>query len=256
MKSEILLTIGIATYNRSDKLKTLLRSLYSFANSYKNKVQILILNDGGNPGDVPRFCKELNRLIGIDVFMYINRKENKGIYFTRYELLIHARGKWYCSCDDDDLLNVNTLTRFIGGYSYETNHDVLMFNLVEFYHNLRDGSTFIKDMYKYYSENPSRKIVVGLSGNILKMSLIRPKLPMYAEFISTLVSDKNIGEDQVFIRFFFEGNPSVKIIPDTLYFADYSKSDEHMMLTNMKENTIDNLKSIKTYIPNTIANGE
>ena len=29
-----------------------------------------------------------------------------------------------------------------------------------------------------------------------------------------------------------------------------------MMLTNMKENTIDNLKSIKTYIPNTIANGE
>lgn len=254
MENNIRLTIGIATYNRPDKLKTLIRSLYPLITTC-DLVEVVICNDGGELGDVPRFVNSINK-IRPNAVKLINRKENKGIYYTRYELLSNASGRWYCSCDDDDLLDVHTLSRFIWNYTSLSNYDIQLFNLVEFYHNLKDGSTFIKDMYQYYSANPARKIAVGLSGSILNMDWIRHKLPMYGEFISSLVPDKNIGEDQVLIRYFFDGNPTVKIQQEILYLADYSKSDEHMMLTNMKENTIDNLKSIKTYIPNTIANGE
>lgn len=254
MENNIRLTIGIATYNRPDKLKTLIRSLYPLITTC-DLIEVVICNDGGELGDVPKFVNSINK-VRPNAIKLINRKENKGIYYTRYELLSNASGRWYLSCDDDDLLDIFTVKNMLTSHCYNYNYMVQIFNLVEFYHNLKDGSTFIKDMHQYYSANPARKIVVGLSGSILNMDWIRHKLPMYGEFISSLVPDKNIGEDQILIRFFFDGKPSVKINPETLYLADYSKSDEHMMLTNMKENTIDNLKSIKTYIPNTIANGE
>lgn len=259
MKSHIL-TIGIATYNRSVDCKKLLIQFLPLLKKWGNKVELIVCNDGGANGDnIQAFVNMMSRY-GCCIRM-INRQVNKQIFETRYELLTNADSDWFMFIDDDDYVNVLTLNDWLEYVnSLEEGHrlhvsgrygddvDLVSFNLVEFHHDNSSKKAEIHDRREYYKSKT--KLPVSLNANILHLSKLEVNLPLLREAIDKIERhSQNIGED-VFCLYHLVGRKkdiNVRIADGTLSYINYDMSNEHMAWIDRDVNYVPGVNGMRIY---------
>ena len=106
ISKEKLLSILVPQYNEDNSLiKRLLDSIQMQQNIDFSKIEVIICNDGGKVKLNEYFLKSYTFKVS-----YIDRSENKGVSFTRNQLLDLATGKYVMWCDADDMfMNANGL---------------------------------------------------------------------------------------------------------------------------------------------------
>lgn len=95
-ESKPLVTVGIATYNGSEHLKSALRSVLS--SNYPN-IELLILDDGSTDDSIAIAERANDPRIRI-----ISKKTNSGLVSTRKQLMKEARGTYLAWLDQDDIM--------------------------------------------------------------------------------------------------------------------------------------------------------
>jgi glycosyltransferase involved in cell wall biosynthesis len=95
-----LVTIIIPTYNRPDFLSSAIDSL--IAQTYR-PIEILVIDDNGNP-DVRQQTEEvMNRYQAVDFVRYIQNEKNMGGALSRNRALERSSGEYITFLDDDDV---------------------------------------------------------------------------------------------------------------------------------------------------------
>lgn len=246
------LSILIPTYNRFNDLKRLLISLHPLTLDFGNHIEIVVGND--NPLDnkrIAKFINTLNDFSGNKNIRLIESLNNIGIYRNRLSLIENSQGDYIVFCDDDDMLNIHTLSLFIMEHIHDSEeklNTVFIYDVVEYYHNLKDGSNSIRSKYR---NSVNGKIPVAISGNIFYYGIFKGNLVNYSKYLDKFDHSKNIGDDQVLYNYFKNIVKTIELeilsyFP--LYLANYDKEKDHMMLTNPKENTVDNVNKFKNYV--------
>ncbi len=92
-----LVSVMMPAYNVQNYIGAAIESILN--QTYKN-IEIIIINDGSTDGtvDVIRAYSQKNERI-----KFIDRKENKGIAFTRNECISHCKGDYIACMDSDDI---------------------------------------------------------------------------------------------------------------------------------------------------------
>lgn len=238
-------SILIPTYKRFNKLKQLLMTIYPHIGE---GLEVIVGND--NPDDfkkIASFISKLNEGLTNPIKL-LSSPTNQGIYLNRANLVHHSSGEIIIFCDDDDYLNMAVIKEAMDEYYYAgLMHSAYLFNVLEFYHNLKDGSNQVMNKFKR-TYPKTGKVVAGVSGTMFDGVLLRKHLEGYREFLSSLDLSKVIGDDQVFYYYFskfFDRTPTV--FSSVLYIANYDKSEEHIMFTDPKETTVENVNKYKIW---------
>ena len=104
MENKIKVSVLIATYNSA---KTIKKAIDSVLNQTFKDFELIVLDDGSTDN-----TKDVIYSIKNDKIVYIHQ-ENKGIAFSRNELLKDAKGDYVIYLDSDDYMEPNTLEKLI-----------------------------------------------------------------------------------------------------------------------------------------------
>lgn len=254
------LTIGIATYNRNTMLKNLLMSILGLTRDHD--IEVLVANDGGEGGNIIKnFCGMLTKA-GMDI-KFFDFKENRNVFWMRYELLSRATGSLFMFIDDDDFMDTITLHRWLDNIHYhlDTEHesypeyiagiDAFVFNLEEFHHRANNPAVEYHNRREYYSTKT--KLPYSLNAVIYNLDKLRDNLPLLLENIQKIEDHKkNIGED-VFCAYWLlggkEAKPNVKLEQGTITILNYDMTNEHMAFVNRDTNYVPGVNSMRRYVP-------
>ena len=95
MNQENLVTVIVPTYNRRSLLA---RTIASLINQSYNNLEILVINDAGQP------VKDIVDSFNDDRIRYLFNERNIGLAGTRNVGLKNMQGDFAVFCDDDDIL--------------------------------------------------------------------------------------------------------------------------------------------------------
>ena len=120
------LSILVPQFNEDNKvIKNLLDSIQLQQNIDFNQIEVIILNDGSNTildtGEFKNYDFKID---------YRVRKENKGVSFTRNELLDICNGEYIMYCDADDMF-FNVMGLYIIFQEIHKGFDVFFSNFIE-----------------------------------------------------------------------------------------------------------------------------
>lgn len=102
-----LVTICVATYNRSKHLRYCIKSIQ---NQEYNNIEIIVVDDCSTDNTkevVSEFMKNDNRI------KYIKHENNKGLAAARNTAIFNANGKYFTFIDDDDRWTTNFIKEFV-----------------------------------------------------------------------------------------------------------------------------------------------
>lgn len=98
----VFISVIIATFNRKEKLKEALNSVYVAAKKIERRVEIIIINDFGEC--VRDVILEFEKYENINLILLENL-QNMGLSFSRNRGLGEAKGEFVAFLDDDDLFD-------------------------------------------------------------------------------------------------------------------------------------------------------
>jgi len=132
VKDGPLVTVLTPTFNRRRYLPGAIRSVLN--QTYRN-FQFIVANDGGE--DVADIVESMND----HRVLLLQRPENRGKSATLNEALEHARGKYVCYLDDDDLYYPNHLQVLVAALEGQTDCQVAYSDLyTTIFRRLPDGT--------------------------------------------------------------------------------------------------------------------
>jgi glycosyltransferase involved in cell wall biosynthesis len=105
MKNEPLLTIGVPTYNRPQKVRELLDHLS--AGLEAGRFKLLLIDDGDNP----QTCEAAAKFLAHPGFAYLKNETNMGYARSFCRLLEQCPTKYLMVTSDDDLVELGNLDR-------------------------------------------------------------------------------------------------------------------------------------------------
>lgn len=237
------LTIGIPTHNRNYDLKRLLLQLTSILNRYQN-IEVIVLNDGGDdPANIQAMINSINKSGVMSQIKFINRAENKHIFWTRLELLEAATGDYFLFIDDDDMIDVLTLSSWIdklnyhpfvefSGYSKTYDSiDAFIFNIGLFRHNQTGSGSEYFDRYS----NKKTRFLWSTNSVIFNLKRLRHNLGFLRSELTKLY-DESKGEklnlwDDIFTAYHLLGGnkkPNVANSRERLTIVNYDMSNYHI----------------------------
>lgn len=101
-----IISIVIPTYNPN--LTFLSELLTSFKNLNKDKIEVLVVDDGSEKDlakEILNFCKKFK-------VKYLTYDKNHGVSYARNFGVANSNGKYICFCDYDDFVNVDLLNKY------------------------------------------------------------------------------------------------------------------------------------------------
>ncbi len=117
LMDNILVTIGIATYNGE---RFLAEALNSALNQTHNKLEIIIYNDASNDNTEIILNQFTDKRVKV-----ITGTENKGVSFARQKIKECAKGEYLTWLDDDDTFELNRVESLLC-FSIENNVDIVI----------------------------------------------------------------------------------------------------------------------------------
>jgi len=183
-------SILVPLYNASAFLERCVRSL--FEQTYEN-LEFVFVNDGSTDNSIQllhEFCEQYPNRTNSCVI--IDRTTNKGISFTRNELLQHATGDFISFVDADDYIEKNAIELLVENQKkYDSDIESCGF-IIEY--NNGNKKTILKNLNK---ESFLDEMVTGASGHELYCRLFRRDV-IKANHL-TFSTNFNIAEDWLFL---------------------------------------------------------
>ena len=131
------------------------RALLSILNQSLQDFEIIIINDNSNDNTeniIKKMIMEDNRIKSI----YHHKK--MGVYYSRIEAILLARGKYIILMDPDDMLLNENLFKILNNYNLKLNLDIIEFSV--FRENEDSKLIFYPDIhFKTHYHNFSKKII-------------------------------------------------------------------------------------------------
>lgn len=154
------LSIIIPSYNRQEFI---LDALESTLNQGLKKLEVIIVNDGGQAFDSELLEKA--RSFNFPVTL-IEHTENHGLAASRNTGALHACGKWLCFLDDDDVLLENALGHLVNQAENGESQFVFGDHVRQYF----DAGTKLHS--EYHSRNESLEELLAIENRICCGSFI------------------------------------------------------------------------------------
>jgi glycosyltransferase involved in cell wall biosynthesis len=182
MKSGILLTIAIPTYNRLHKLKRLIENITNQNFAFTEQIELIISNNCSS--DETSIYLESLTIEKTQLSVNIhNQNVNLGFDGNIFFLYNNAKGKYIWFFADDDLLLPNAITTIINTLKKEE-PNVLLFSFGQPRGSTLGVFNFKDDLTTFYNKK-----------DIVELSTLCPKVSTYV-----LLKSKIAEQDSVFIE--------------------------------------------------------
>lgn len=222
-------SIIIPIYNCKEYLKKCLDSIVN--QTYPQKmIEVIMVNDGSKD-ESDKICKEYSKK---NNWVFINRKINKGLAYTRNEGIAKATGDFIMFLDSDDLLYKDALQLLINN-QHKYNSDIAISRLNSF--NSKGEYGYYSDKYlkkeESFSLKNNYKIIncMSVCGKLYKTSLIKA-----VNFI-----DGVIHEDNYYTLCVFYKSKILSILPEYTYYRRIREDDNKSIMQNLSLKTYNDL---------------
>ena len=190
MSLQTKISILVPIYNASAFLERCVRSL--FEQTYEN-LEFVFVNDGSTDNSIQLLTSIREQYPNrTDSCVIVNRTTNKGISFTRNELLQHATGDFISFVDADDYIKKNTIELLVESQKkYDSDIESCGFIIEK-------KSDCKKTTLRNLSKSPFlEEIITGASGHELYCRLFRRSV--ITENHVNFSTNFNIAEDWLFL---------------------------------------------------------
>ncbi|EKE11760.1 MAG: glycosyl transferase, group 2 family [uncultured bacterium] len=154
MQRDIYLSVIIPAYNeggrKGEELKRNLQEIGDYMQKNNLEYEVIVVNDGSKD-DTAEFVKNLSSLVNNNLLV-VDRKENRGKWYSVREGFLKARGKFRLLTDADGATSIDNLDGFM--QHMQKGEDVII------------GSRDLKES-KIAKHQPKWKELLGDAGNIL-----------------------------------------------------------------------------------------
>ena len=180
------LSLILPTYNME---KYLCKLIGSILNQSFNNFEIIIINDCSNDKTENLIQEFLFKLKKIKI---INHSDNLGVYISRVDGVLNAKGKYILFIDPDDMLLNKDLFKEIYYYNLEYNLDIIEF--IVYYKNEGETNLYMPVDHKLnHFHNFSQKIIYQPElSNIL---FFDPRNKSYTDIICRTIWNKIIKKE-------------------------------------------------------------
>lgn len=141
-----ILSIIVPCFNVEEFISSCLNSLIdNIENKYKNKIEIIIINDGSNDTTLEVITN--HKILNDEFDIILINKENEGLSAARNDGLSRATGKYIAFLDSDDIWLPpikEIVSSLIGSDS-----DIIEFNSIRFYDNIDLAASNKKKIFNY-----------------------------------------------------------------------------------------------------------
>lgn len=222
-------SIIIPIYNCEEYLKECLESVLKQTYS-PNLIEVIMINDGTKDNS-DKICEEYNDKYG---WIFIDRKENKGLAYTRNEGIKCSSGDFIMFLDSDDLLYENAVISLINN-QHKYNSDIVISKLNSFNSGGQYG--YYSDKYlkkeKAFSFKENKKIIncMSVCGKIYKKDLLKK-----IKFI-----DGVVHEDNYFTICSFYNSNKLSILPEYTYLRRIREGNNKSIMQNLTLKTYNDL---------------
>ena len=180
------ISICLPVYNMEKYIE---RALLSIINQSFQNFEIIIINDNSKDNTIniiKRMKLEDNRI------KIINHNENKGVYSSRVEAVLNAKGEYILLMDPDDMLLNQKLFEELFNYNLKSNLDIIEFSV---YHQIEKKKTIYfpnKNELNHYHHFDKNIIYQPQLSNII---FYNPKTKKYSDIICRTVWNKLIKKN-------------------------------------------------------------
>lgn len=147
-----ILSIIVPCFNVEEFISSCLNSLIdNIENKYKNKIEILIINDGSNDNTLEVITN--HKILNDEFDIILINKENEGLSAARNDGLSRATGKYIAFLDSDDiwLPSIKEIIRSL----MDSDSDIIEFNSIRFYDNVDLATRNKKKIFNYIPQKAS-----------------------------------------------------------------------------------------------------
>ena len=244
------ISIIISVYNGEAYLRT---ALLSIQNQIFKDIEIIMIDDGSEDNSV-NLIKELMKTE--PRIILLENGKNKGILYTKTRAILHAKGKYVMTMDEDDIYVQRDAFSLLYNEAEKNNLDILGFIFIHSGKKmLRKRNNFNRNKNKIiYQPELSNLMYFNSDGQVkqfhgyLVSHFIKTRL--FKKIIS-FIDKKNLEEkmnyhDDYILFFLLTRNAyNIKYINRIFYvvFTDWNKNESKVKFrTQIKEKNIDNKK--------------
>lgn len=242
-----MLTIGIATFNREDKLLSVVHNLLPFIKQHD--IELVIYNDGGSfelASKILTTIQETDEIFKSNIKI-TNNRQNKGVFHSKVSTMKMATREWYIHLDDDDYMDTATLLRLVnkiketkGEIEYSnidaTMYPAVQFNVSRLYYNWKNNIPKYFTRFDWIRKSYRSENAMTLVGMLFHLPSIKAKLKSYFnDPISTWKSTTHGFGDDVFIAgYLLQDYPRemINYCDLVLQYQKYNDEDYHISTDN------------------------
>jgi len=222
-------SIIIPIYNCDKYLEDCLDSVVKQTYPAK-KIEVILINDASTDKSsqiCEKYCKKND-------WIFINRKENKGVSFSRNEGIKKSKGKYIIFLDSDDMLYDYAVEKLINNIK-KNDSDVVVSKLNSF--NSSGTYGYYSDKYlkteKVFKINNNKKILnfISVCGKIYKRSLINDNL--FLEGVK--------HEDNYFSLMVYYNSKKIATLPEFTYYRRIREDEDKSIMQNLNFDTYGDL---------------
>lgn len=153
-----ILSIIVPCFNVEEFISSCLNSLIdNIENKYKNKIEIIIINDGSNDNTLEVITN--HKILNDEFDITLINKENEGLSAARNDGLSRATGKYIAFLDSDDiwLPSIKEIISSLmdGDSDSDSDSDIIEFNSIRFYDNIDLATRNKKKIFNYIPQKAS-----------------------------------------------------------------------------------------------------
>lgn len=222
-------SIIIPIYNCEEYLHDCFESIVN--QTYKKElIEVILINDGTKDNSV-EICKEYKKKYQ---WIFIDRKENKGLSYTRNEGIEKSNGKYIIFLDSDDLLYKDAVENLVKTIE-ETNSDIVVSKLNSF--NSQGEYGYYSDKYlknkKTFTLSENKKITncISVCGKIYNKEIMNK-----TRFIENVAH-----EDNYFTLKLFLNAKNITTLPIYTYYRRIREGENPSIMQNLSYKTFKDL---------------
>lgn len=221
MKEKNLISIVVPIYNVEKYLSRCINSLVN--QSYKN-IEIILIDDG-SIDNCPQICDDWAKK---DKRIRVIHKKNAGLGIARNTGIEHAKGKYICFIDSDDMLDLNSIEECCNKIEkFEFDIVYFGFKYIDTENNIKRIFTPTPTKNEYFDDEIKREFLPGIVSLMpdehdfnmsLSSCMCLIKLDLINENNWRFVSERKIiSEDVYSLLVLFKKIKSVYICPKSFY---------------------------------------
>lgn len=223
------ITVIIPIYNCEEYLEECLDSILN--QTYPvDKIDVIMINDGTKDNST-KICNKYSKKYG---WTFINRKENRGLSYTRNEGLKNSSTKYIMFLDSDDVLSNDAIEILLKSIR-ETDSDLVISKL---------NSFNSKGEYGYYSDKYLKNEYVGnIFDNKKLLNCISVCAKVYRKSLlnNLYFLEGKYHEDNYFSIIVFLRSKKISVVPKYTYYRRIREGNNKSIMQNLNSNTFNDL---------------